>query len=94
MSQSTLYQFRGRQSERFYLAMSSVKGKAAPNAAVLAAPLVSVSDKRLPNDGGSVVLVRALQAPIDDRRGTGYCSIEHDARSVCRVHAHAHGAGQ
>jgi SAM-dependent methyltransferase len=53
------YQFRGRQSEHFYLAMSSVKGKAAPNAAVLAAPLVSVSDKRLPNDGGSVVLVRA-----------------------------------
>jgi len=53
------YQFRGRQSEHFYLAMSSVKGKPAPNAAVLAAPLVSLSDRRLPNDSGSVVLVRA-----------------------------------
>ena len=53
------YQFRGRQAEHFYLAMSSVKGKAAPNAAVIAAPLVSATDKRLPNDRGSVVLVRA-----------------------------------
>jgi SAM-dependent methyltransferase len=53
------YQFRGRQSEHFYLAMSSIKGKPAPNAAVFAAPLVSVSDKRLPNDAGSIVLVRA-----------------------------------
>lgn len=53
------YQFRGRQAERFYLAMSSVKGKAAPNAAVFAAPLVAASDRRSPNDRGSVVLVRA-----------------------------------
>lgn len=53
------YQFRGPRAERFYLAMSSVRGKAAPNAAVLAAPLVAASDRRLPNDGGSVVLVRA-----------------------------------
>jgi ubiquinone/menaquinone biosynthesis C-methylase UbiE len=54
-----VYQFRGRQAEHFYLAMSSVKGKAAPNAAVIAAPLISASDKRLPNDRGSVVLIRA-----------------------------------
>jgi len=53
------YHFRGRQSEHFYLAMSSVKAKAAPNAAAVAAPLVSVSDRLLPNDGGSIVLVRA-----------------------------------
>ncbi len=53
------YQFRGRQAEHFYLAMSSVKGKAAPNAAVLAAPLIAASDRRSPNDRGSVVLIRA-----------------------------------
>lgn len=53
------YQFRGRRSEHFYLAMSSVKGKAAPNAAVIAAPFVWVSDNRSPNDRGSVVLLRA-----------------------------------
>ena len=74
------YQFRGRQSEQFYLAMSSVKGKAAPNAAVIAAPLVSVSDRRLPNDGGSVVLVRARKRAIDDRRATPYCPIERAMR--------------
>ena len=53
------YHFRSRQSEHFYLAMSSVKGKAAPNAAAFAAPLVAVADRRAPNDGGSVVLIRA-----------------------------------
>lgn len=53
------YQFRGRQAEHFYLAMSSVKGKAAPNAAVFAIPLVAAGDRRSPNDRGSVVLVRA-----------------------------------
>lgn len=47
--------FRGRQDQHCYLAMSSVKGKAA----AIAAPLVSATDKRLPNDRGSVVLVRA-----------------------------------
>lgn len=55
------YQFRGRQAEHFYLAMSSVRGKAAPNAAVLAAPLVAARDKTSPNDRGSVVLVRAVK---------------------------------
>jgi len=39
--------------------MSSVKGKAAPNAAAVAVPLVAASDRRAPNDHGSVVLVRA-----------------------------------
>jgi hypothetical protein len=39
--------------------MASVKGKAAPNAAALAIPLVAVSDLRAPNDQGSVVLIRA-----------------------------------
>jgi SAM-dependent methyltransferase len=53
------YHFRSRQSEHFYLAMSSVKGKAAPNAAAFAAPLVAVADRRAPNDGGSVVLIKA-----------------------------------
>jgi ubiquinone/menaquinone biosynthesis C-methylase UbiE len=55
------YQFRGRHAEHFYLAMSSVRGKAAPNAAVLAAPLVAARDKATPNDRGSVVLVRAVK---------------------------------
>ena len=53
------YQFRGQQAEHFYLAMSSVKGKAAPNAAAFAAPLIAASDRREPNDHGSVVLIRA-----------------------------------
>jgi SAM-dependent methyltransferase len=53
------YQFRGHRAEHFYLAMSSVKGKAAPNAAAVAVPLVAASDRRAPNDHGSVVLVRA-----------------------------------
>jgi SAM-dependent methyltransferase len=53
------YQFRGQQAERFYLAMSSVRGKAAPNAAVFAIPLIAASDRREPNDRGSVVLIRA-----------------------------------
>jgi SAM-dependent methyltransferase len=53
------YQFRSRRAEKFYLAMASVKGKAAPNAAALAIPLVAVSDLRAPNDQGSVVLIRA-----------------------------------
>jgi|SRR5437773_11463072 len=53
------YQFRGQRAEHFYLAMSAVKGKAAPNAAAVAVPLVAASDRRAPNDHGSVVLVRA-----------------------------------
>ncbi len=53
------YQFRGRHAEHFYLAMSSVKGKAAPNAAFIAAPLIAAGDSRSPNDRGSVVLIRA-----------------------------------
>jgi SAM-dependent methyltransferase len=53
------YQFRGPRSERFYLAMSSVRGKAAPNAAVVAVPFIAASDRRSPNDGGSVILIRA-----------------------------------
>ncbi|HCU96543.1 MAG TPA: SAM-dependent methyltransferase [Actinobacteria bacterium] len=53
------YQFRTRRAEHFYLAMAAVKGKAAPNAAALAVPLVAVSDRRAPNDHGSVVLIRA-----------------------------------
>lgn len=53
------YQFRGPKAERFYLTMSSVKGKAAPNVAVLATPLIAANDRRLPNDGGSVLLIRA-----------------------------------
>jgi hypothetical protein len=39
--------------------MSGVKGKAAPNAAVLSVPLVAASDRRAPNEAGSVVLIRA-----------------------------------
>jgi ubiquinone/menaquinone biosynthesis C-methylase UbiE len=53
------YLFRGQQAEHFYLAMSAVKGKAAPNAAAISIPLVAVSDRRAPNDHGAVVLVRA-----------------------------------
>jgi SAM-dependent methyltransferase len=53
------YQFRGDRAEHFYLAMSSVKGKIAPNLAAIAVPLVAVGDRRAPNDHGSVVLVRA-----------------------------------
>jgi hypothetical protein len=53
------YQFRGQRAEHFYLAMSGVKGKAAPNAAVLSVPLVAASDRRAPNEAGSVVLIRA-----------------------------------
>jgi SAM-dependent methyltransferase len=53
------YQFRGQRAEHFYLAMSAVKGKAAPNAAAISVPLVAASDRRAPNEAGSVVLVRA-----------------------------------
>src|SRR5712691_276183 len=53
------YQFRGHHAEHFYLAISSVKGKAAPNAASIAAPLIAASDRRSPNDRGSIVLIRA-----------------------------------
>jgi ubiquinone/menaquinone biosynthesis C-methylase UbiE len=53
------YQFRSRRAEQFYLAMAAVKGKAAPNAAALAVPLVAASDRWAPNDHGSVVLIRA-----------------------------------
>ena len=53
------YQFRSQRAEHFYLAMSAVKGKVAPNAAAVAVPLVAAGDRRAPNDHGSVVLVRA-----------------------------------
>lgn len=53
------YQFRSQRAEHFYLAMSAVKGKAAPNAAAVAVPLLAAADRRIPNDQGSVVLVRA-----------------------------------
>jgi len=53
------YLFRGQRAEHFYLAMSSVKGKAAPNAAAISVPLVAASDRRAPNEAGSVVLIRA-----------------------------------
>jgi SAM-dependent methyltransferase len=53
------YQFRGEYSERFYLAISAVKGKIAPNLAAIAVPLVAAGDRRAPNDHGSLVLVRA-----------------------------------
>jgi ubiquinone/menaquinone biosynthesis C-methylase UbiE len=53
------YQFRGERAEHFYLAMSAVRGKLAPNLAAIAVPLVAASDQRAPNDHGSVVLVRA-----------------------------------
>ncbi len=56
------YQFRGYQAEHFYLAMSSVRGKAAPNAASIAAPLIAASDRRSPNNGGSIVLIRARKS--------------------------------
>jgi SAM-dependent methyltransferase len=53
------YLFRGRQAERFYLAMSSMPGKAAPNVAAVALPLIAAADRRQDNNGGSVVLIRA-----------------------------------
>jgi SAM-dependent methyltransferase len=62
------YQFRGQRAEHFYLAMSAVKGKAAPNAAAVAVPLVAASDRRAPNDHGSVVLVRARKRSAGARR--------------------------
>lgn len=58
------YQFRGRQAEHFYLAMSSVRGKAAPNAAAVATPLIAASDRRQRNDRGSVVLIRARKRKL------------------------------
>jgi hypothetical protein len=57
------YQFRSRQAEHFYLAVSSVRGKLAPNLAAIGVPLVAVGDWRAPNDRGSVVLVRARKRP-------------------------------
>lgn len=53
------YQFRGEHAEHFYLAVSAVRRKIAPNLAAIGAPLVAIGDRRAPNDHGSLVLVRA-----------------------------------
>lgn len=53
------YQFRSRPAEHLYLGLSRYGGKVGPNAAAVLVPAVALSDRRVPNDRGSVVLVRA-----------------------------------
>jgi len=53
------YQFRSLWAQRMYLSLSAYGGKFGFNAAVPAAPLVAVSDRAAPDDGGAIVLVRA-----------------------------------
>ncbi len=53
------YQFRSKHAEHFYLSVSAVRSKLAPNLAAIGVPLVAVGDRVAPNDRGSVVLVRA-----------------------------------
>src|SRR4051794_20741610 len=51
------YQFRGRAAERLYLSLSTYGGKVGFNAAAPLTPLVALSDRRAPNDRGSIVLI-------------------------------------
>lgn len=56
------YLFRTARAERLYLTLSAKGGKVGWNAAAPLSPLVALSDRRAPNEQGSVVLVRARKA--------------------------------
>lgn len=56
------YLFRTPLAERLYLTLSAKGGKVGWNAAAPLSPLVALSDRRAPNEQGSVVLVRARKA--------------------------------
>jgi SAM-dependent methyltransferase len=53
------YLFRRRTAEHLYLALSARGGRVGWNLAAPLAPVVAASDRRAPNDQGSVVLVSA-----------------------------------
>lgn len=53
------YQFRSRSAEHLYLGLSKYGGKVGPNAAAALTPLLALSDRRTPNERGSVVLLQA-----------------------------------
>jgi SAM-dependent methyltransferase len=58
------YLFRSAASERFYLGMSAHGGRYGWNAAAPLLPWFAWSDRRSPNEAGSVVLVRARKAEV------------------------------
>ncbi|MFI0447860.1 class I SAM-dependent methyltransferase [Actinomadura sp. 6N118] len=53
------YQFRTPAAERLYLSLSTYGGKVGFNAAAPLAPLVALTDRRAPNERGSIVLIQA-----------------------------------
>lgn len=53
------YQFRTAAAERLYLSLSAYGGRIGFNAAAPLVPLVALTDRRAPNERGSIVLVRA-----------------------------------
>lgn len=53
------YQFRTPAAERLYLSLSTYGGKVGFNAAAPLAPLVALTDRRAPNECGSIVLIHA-----------------------------------
>ncbi|MFG2002411.1 class I SAM-dependent methyltransferase [Spirillospora sp. NPDC048911] len=53
------YQFRTPAAERLYLSLSAYGGKVGFNAAAPLAPLVALTDRRAPNERGSIVLIHA-----------------------------------
>jgi ubiquinone/menaquinone biosynthesis C-methylase UbiE len=53
------YQFRTAAAERLYLSLSAYGGKVGFNAAAPLAPLVAMTDRKAPNERGSIVLIRA-----------------------------------
>lgn len=59
------YQFRSRPAEHLYLALSRYGGRVGFNAAAILTPLIALSDRRTPNDRGSVVLVDARRRGAD-----------------------------
>ncbi|GAA4128930.1 class I SAM-dependent methyltransferase [Actinomadura keratinilytica] len=53
------YQFRTAAAERLYLSLSAYGGRVGFNAAAPLVPLVALSDRRAPNERGSIVLIHA-----------------------------------
>ncbi|MEU5883259.1 class I SAM-dependent methyltransferase [Spirillospora sp. NPDC047279] len=53
------YQFRTPAAERLYLSLSTYGGKVGFNAAAPLTPLVALTDRRAPNERGSIVLIHA-----------------------------------
>ncbi|GAA2623693.1 class I SAM-dependent methyltransferase [Actinomadura fulvescens] len=53
------YQFRTPAAERLYLSLSTYGGRVGFNAAAPLAPLVALTDRRAPNERGSIVLIHA-----------------------------------